>query len=264
MPHYMMADLDAVHLIDGLLAELKIDTGLPLMVHASFKRASQAGYRAESVAARLAERLAGAALLMPAMSWRKVTPENPFFDELETPSITGILSEIFRRDVATMRSLHPTHSVAGFGPRSADMLATHHIGATTCSDLSPFGKLIAQNGQVLLFDLGIRYCTLMHHFEEKFAPDIYLEAPETTTTYRCRRRDGVTLEVMSRRHRRIKRNFWRFGKELDARGKLNTWQNRGIACSAFKARDLSDIMAEQLRRDPRALLAEPNDPLSHY
>ena len=62
--------------------------------------------------------LSGGTLVMPTMTWRTVTPDRPVWDELATPSHTGVLTEVFRTRYATARSIHPTHSVAACGPRT--------------------------------------------------------------------------------------------------------------------------------------------------
>ncbi|HVI62949.1 MAG TPA: AAC(3) family N-acetyltransferase, partial [Bradyrhizobium sp.] len=87
-----------------------------LVVHSAIAPLSRRGLRAEAIIEALIEYMRGGNLLMPTMTWRTVTPEQPHWDELETPSHTGVLTEIFRTRYASGRSIHPTHSVAGLGP----------------------------------------------------------------------------------------------------------------------------------------------------
>src|SRR6185295_12382366 len=82
-----------------------------LVVHSAIASLSRQGFRAERMIDALIHHMRGGNLLMPAMTWRTVTPEKPQWDELATPSITGVLSEIFRTRYASTRSIHPTHSV---------------------------------------------------------------------------------------------------------------------------------------------------------
>src|SRR5258708_4367335 len=150
---------DAVH---SMLESAGVPRDGVLVVHSAFHRLSRAGYRAESFVAAFAEYMAPGTLLMPTMSWRSVNPENPIFDELETPGITGILSEIFRTRYAARRSLHPTHSVAGLGRHLDRLLASHHLDDTPCSARSPWGLLDDFDGHVLLIGIGMQPCTLCH------------------------------------------------------------------------------------------------------
>src|SRR5579872_3942206 len=87
-----------------------------LVVHSAIAILSRQGFTADGIIMALLEHMSAGNLFMPTMTWRTVTPENPVWDEVNTPSHTGILSEIFRTRYAIGRSIHPTHSVAGRGP----------------------------------------------------------------------------------------------------------------------------------------------------
>src|SRR5205823_3990184 len=92
-----------------------------LLVHSSFKTLGREGHQPVGILQALREYLAQGTLLLPTMSWRYVKPASPVFDELQTPSNTGFLSELFRTRYATARSLHPTHSVAACGKLAEDL-----------------------------------------------------------------------------------------------------------------------------------------------
>src|SRR6185437_15742021 len=126
--------------VRGLLKEARIPAEGVLFVHCSFRRFHAHGFEVDRfIEALLAERRGGT-LVMPAMSWRIVTPANPVFDELATPSHVGILAERFRTRFASHRSLHPTHSVAALGRRAAALTSGHHLDNTPCSLNSPYGR----------------------------------------------------------------------------------------------------------------------------
>jgi aminoglycoside 3-N-acetyltransferase len=83
-----------------------------------------------------------------------------------TPSQVGLMSEVFRRMPSVTRSLHPTHSVAGWGKHATDLLSTHHEG-TAFGENSPFFKL--QNFGGIVVGLGVRLnrgFTILHVAEE--------------------------------------------------------------------------------------------------
>ncbi len=107
---------------------------------------------------------------MPTMTWRTVTPDSPDFDELATPSHTGILTEIFRTTMAQARSLHPTHSVAGCGANVSSILGGHHLDDTPCAANSPYGRMRRFDAWVLLLGVGLEKCTAIHHAEEMVDP----------------------------------------------------------------------------------------------
>ena len=59
-------------------------------------------------------------LVLPALSYDEIGPDQPRFDVLRTKSCVGLIPETFRTMPGVRRSLHPTHSVAAWGrwPRS--------------------------------------------------------------------------------------------------------------------------------------------------
>jgi aminoglycoside 3-N-acetyltransferase len=228
-----------------------------LLVHSAFKRLSDAGFEPEPVLEALAEYMGDGTLLLPAMSWRAVTPASPTFDARTTPAITGILSESFRQRLATHRSLHPTHSFAGRGRLAGALLGTHHLDTTPCSDNSPFGLLGPQGGHVLLLGVEMDSCTLVHHLEERFNPDRYLR-PEIEK-YSCTDLAGRTLPVRTRRHFKLMRNFWQFEDRLAERGGVARATLGATQASAFAAAAMVEVISERLQRDSDGTLARPGE-----
>src|SRR5262245_66503619 len=66
-----------------------------LVVHSAIAPLSRRGLRAEAMIEALIDYMRGGNLLMSTMTWRTVTREQPRWDELETPSHVGVLSELF-------------------------------------------------------------------------------------------------------------------------------------------------------------------------
>jgi aminoglycoside 3-N-acetyltransferase len=227
-----------------------------LVVHSAFRNLGHQGYRVESFLDALLERLGPrATLLMPTMSWRIVTPSNPVFDELATPSHVGIVPETFRVAYATARSLHPTHSVAGVGPAAATLLARHHVDDTPVSANSPYGLMRDYDAWVLLLGVNFERVTAIHHAEEVIAPEIYLYPPHQAETYECRDRYGKSVTVKLRRHYRLNRNFPQFEPRLADRGRLVSGDLAGTRWMLVSVRDLlRDVFAVLIER-PDAIIA---------
>lgn len=228
-----------------------------LLVHSAFKRLSKAGYNPSDFTADLVDYMAPGTLLMPAMSWRSVNPDNPIFDELETPGITGILSETFRKKFASHRSLHPTHSVSGCGRLAESLLQSHHLDDTPCSKNSPFGLLSDHNAYVLLVGVGFERCTLIHHVEELMAPDLYLRPFRDREEYVCRDRQGNEINVFVRRHYKLVRDFYQFEAPLIENGNMKFRLLGEVSFKFFAAKDLVELVSETLRNFPGAILASP-------
>lgn len=252
----MVGDPSTKENVAHLLAALGISRDGVLLVHSSFKGLSRAGYRAESVLYEMVEYMTPGTLLMPTMSWRTVNPSNPVFDELTTPSITGILTEMFRTQYATRRSLHPTHSVAARGSLTDSILGFHHLDEMPCSDRSPWGLLDDYDAYVLLIGVEMDSCTLIHHVEQAMAPKLYLCPPETREWYVCRDRHGREVEMYTRRTLRLPRNFWQFQELLAADGLLRVMTVDNIICQAFRAKDMVRITTEMLKKYPDAIIAK--------
>jgi aminoglycoside 3-N-acetyltransferase len=108
---------------------------------------------------------------MPALSYETVNASRPVFDVLATPSCVGALTEYFRTRPGTLRSVHPTHSVSGSGPRAADLLGEHALDRTPVGPHSPFARLPEVGGQLLFLGCGLRPNTSMHGIEEHVIPE---------------------------------------------------------------------------------------------
>lgn len=246
-------------LVAALFEGLDIPQKATVLVHSAFRRLADAGHSAPAVVDALVDRFAAGTLLMPTMSWRSVNPANPVFDELATAGITGVMSEIFRQRRATRRSLHPTHSVAGAGERTNELLGFHHLADTPCHARSPWGLLAPARGWVVLVGVGMERCTLIHHVEEMVAPDLYLNPPESRERYLCRDRQGGEFEVFTRRHRRLRRNFHIFAERLDSEGGMRFWRRDGIEAMAFRADAMVATATAMLQAAPDIILTVPTD-----
>ncbi|MEI6985426.1 MAG: AAC(3) family N-acetyltransferase [Rhodospirillaceae bacterium] len=240
----------------GTLLDLKPVTrdGI-LIVHSAFAGLSRAGLRAEAFCAALIEAMAGGTVLMPTMTWRSVNPASPVFDELGTPSHTGVLTEVYRTRHATHRSLHPTHSVAGCGPLAARLLSSHHLGTTPCPGSSPYGLIREYDTAILLLGVGMESCTAIHHAEEMIAPEIYVRPLTEAEDYVLIDRHGERHSVKTRRHRRLPRDFPKFAPLLKAAGALAEGNVHNTPWMLFSARDLYRMLFASLVKRADAILA---------
>src|SRR2546427_11228145 len=244
----------------GAVAAMLDRAGMPsdavLVVPSAFRNLGRQDYRVESFIEALLERLGPrATLLMPAMSWRIVTPSNPLFDELGTPSHVGVVPETFRLKYATARSLHPTHSVTGLGPAVGTLLGRHHVDDTPVSANSPYGLMRDYDAFVLLLGVGFERITAIHHAEEVIAPDIYLYPRHEAETYECRDRHGQSVTVRLRRHYRLNRNFQQVVGRLAERGQLLSGEVAGTRWMLTSVRNLLREVFAALVERPDTIIA---------
>lgn len=228
-----------------------------VLMHSSFKTCAHEGFGAQETLDAIINYMSPGTLMLPAMSWRYVTRENPNFDELNTPSNTGILSELFRTRYASHRSIHPTHSVCGLGREAEYLLSGHHKDMTPCSDNSPFGRLVAADGWVVMFGIGVDCCTLIHHVEEKVAIDHYLRPIREAEEYHCRTRAGDEISVKVRKHFTLPRDYWQFQDILAAHDKIKISTIGNTIVRTFRARDMVQLVAQMLNDLPDVIIARP-------
>lgn len=244
---------------DAFLPILR-DFGVPgdgvLVVHSAIGTLSRQGFRAEAMIEAFLAHMEDGNLFMPAMTWRTVLPDKPHWDELETPSHTGVLSEIFRSRYSTHRSIHPTHSVAGRGPAAATLLSRHQIDDTPVSQNSPYGLMRDYEAYVLMIGCGLETCTAIHLPEETIDVDLYVRLPETAAVYPCRDRHGTVHQVTARRHYSLSRDFPKFSAPLQREGTLTTGQILGCPYTLVSLRALLRHIFAAMIANPRATLKD--------
>jgi aminoglycoside 3-N-acetyltransferase len=119
-------------------------------------------------------------------------------DIARTPSRMGMLTEVFRRQKGTLRSVHPTHPVLARGAKASTMLADHSRATTPCGAHSPFAKLLEEHGQILLLGTDIEAMTFFHYLEERFE-DALKPSPFTSEVFEIPVKNDVeTVTVKTR------------------------------------------------------------------
>jgi aminoglycoside 3-N-acetyltransferase len=227
-----------------------------LIVHSAIATLSRQGFRAEGMIEAFVEYMMRGNVFMPTMTWRTVLPDKPIWDEIATPSHTGVLSEIFRTQYATARSIHPTHSAAGLGPAAKALLSRHHIGTTPVSENSPYGLMRDYDAYVLMIGCGLETCTAIHLPEETIALDLYVRPYDTGALYQCRDRHGIVHEVWARRHWSLNRDFPKFSAPLAAQDLLRTGEILSCSYTIVSLRALLRHVFASLIANPRATLGE--------
>lgn len=245
-------------LTDACFDALDLPRGGVVLIHSAFRSLADGGHSPYAVVDAMAAAMAGGTLLMPTMSWRAVNAANPVFDELTTPSSTGVLTELFRLRHATARSLHPTHSVAGAGVAARDLLGAAPQD-TPCHDGGAWALLAETGAHILLLGVGMASCTLIHRAEEIVAPDLYIDPPARAETYLCRSRSGAEITVPTRRHRRLRRNFHIFRDRLETLGGVRRYCDGAIEAQAFRADAMLTTAVDMLRAQPDIILTTPTD-----
>jgi aminoglycoside 3-N-acetyltransferase len=216
------------------LATLGIASGDTVLVHSSFDAFGGFKGKPSDVIAALMDAVGPAGtLLMPtlpftgtAVAWVK---DHPVFDAARTPSRMGLVTELFRRSPAVVRSVHPTHPVAAWGRDAAAMIAGHHLAGTPCGTGSPFARLLERRGKILLLGADISSLTFFHLTEELLEPQLPV-SPFTQETFHLasKQKDGTVVATDTRLYEPAvsrRRNLYKLVPELKQR---NAWREKRV------------------------------------
>lgn len=155
--------------ISDSLRDLGISEGDALLVHSSLSSFGHVQGGADTVIMALEESVGeSGALLMPSFpsgSEYELVRKDMVFDVCKTPSEMGAITEYFRKMERVKRSLHPTHSLAGWGSKSKQILEGHEKCIVSCGPASPFEKFCCQRGKILLIGVDHRVNTTLHYIE---------------------------------------------------------------------------------------------------
>lgn len=100
-----------------------------------------------------------------------------------SPSMMGMVSEVFRRSAGVRRSLNATHPILAWGRDAESFLADHEKTEFPCGPESPFPRLLARDAMVIGFDAPY-YTFTFHMLAEHLLADtlpVPLYAPEVLT-----------------------------------------------------------------------------------
>ncbi len=164
------------------LHELGLQNGDVVMVHSSMK-ALGTKRRPEEIINDIQSALGEeGTLLMPALTYESVTPENPVFDSDRTEPCIGLLPLVFWKMPDVLRSVNPTHSVCARGRLAHTMTAGHIMDDTAVGPHSPFMLLPKFKGKLLFIGDILNSCTFMHGIENIVKPPYLRKTSDTEYT----------------------------------------------------------------------------------
>ena len=137
-----------------------------ILVHSSMKSIGEVEGRADTVIDALIEYFKDGLLLLPTHTWKNINEDNPVYDPAVTPSCVGILTNLFLKRDGVIRSLHPTHSMAGIGVSAKEYLAGEEYNNTPCTPGGCYDRLKDCGGKILLIGVGNERNTYIHSVEE--------------------------------------------------------------------------------------------------
>ena len=137
-----------------------------ILIHSSMKAIGAVDGGADTVLDAWMEYFKDGLLLLPTHTWKTVNADNPVYNPYTTPSCVGLLTNMFMKRDGVIRSLHPTHSMSGYGKNAAEYLAGEEYNNTPCTPGGCYDRLKEVGSKVLLVGVGHERNTYIHSVEE--------------------------------------------------------------------------------------------------
>ena len=234
-------------IINGL-RKLGLGKGDLVTLHSSLKSLGHVEGGGHAVIRALLETIGPqGTILMPAFSFPLKSQDEPIFDVDETPSCVGLISELFRREYATHRSIHLSHSYAAAGPLAPE-LTVHRLDITPCGEDSPLGKFMRRDGKILLLGVGYNSCTAFHVVEEQ------MKAPYMRFQVNPKAKYRINGEVFPLPSKIIERtfsyDFTVMESEFRAQGVIQEGKIGEASATMMSGRSFMECVKRRLENDP--------------
>ena len=214
----LRSPLSEIQLLQVLVNDLGISKGDTVFVHSSIDQLNL-GFPFYRVLPLL-EDLVGAdgTLLFPTyprLSSYEFLRRGEIFDIRKSPSYTGILSEVVRRQPNAVRSLHPTKSVCAIGLAAQELTWDHHKSPYPYDACSPYYRITEFGGKIVGLGVSTANLSFVHcvddALKEHFPVQPY-HAQLFAATCINAAGDKVTVETYAHDLRKMNHNIPRFMK----------------------------------------------------
>lgn len=238
-----------------------------VLLHSSMKAIGEVEGGADTVLDALMEYFSEGLLLLPTHTWAQMGAAHPLFDPLTEESCVGLLTNLFRKREGVVRSLHPTHSLAGYGKHASEYLSGEEYCNTPCTPGGCYDRLKEVGGRILLAGVGHERNTYIHSVEEVLnVPNRLTDKP---MEFYVKLPDGQNRKVYMRRHYNemqphISEDFVKLEQafyDKKAAKKVRFGNADSILCDA---RGVFEITRHVLAKDPECLVTNPEIPKERW
>lgn len=199
-------------LCDELRDGLGLRVGDHILVHSSLSSIGWVEGGADSVIDALLQSVGELGTVVFPTLTGSITdsPETPpHFDARNSVCWTGKIPETARLRSDAIRSLHPTHSVVAFGGYASWFTSGHELVQSPCGYGSPYDKLAAVGGKILLIGVTQQCNTSYHHAEEVAGAPIVLQDRKMDITL-------TDLQGFPHTMRDTALHKWHYSRDYDA------------------------------------------------
>jgi len=232
--------------IASTIRSLGVKQGDLMIVHSSYKSLGEVAGGPLAVAQALVDSVSpGGSLFVPTFNYG-----NDPFDPATAPSYDGVTTEFVRKLPGAIRSLHPTHPIAGIGPDAPELLRDHDK-AHAFGVGSPCYRLYEGNAWVLL--VGVNHnANSVAHVAEEILDMPYLDRRRTARVVTANGMVEVTLR------RPGCSDAWDpvLDPPLRNAGAITEGRLGNARLLLMRSRDVVKVASDLLRRNPEALLCD--------
>lgn len=233
------------------LAQMGLKTTDAMMVHSSMKSLGDVTGGADTVVDAFMEYFSEGLFMTPTHTWAQMSEEYNVFDPETEPACVGIIPNIFRTREGVVRSLHPTHSIAAYGPMAAEYVKGEENLTTPCQPGGCWERLRKVNAKILLVGVTHTRNTFIHAVEEVF--DVAERLTAEPTVFYIKMPDGSLKEVAMYRHYnrilehisesydKMKAGYFKIG----AAKKVRLGDAECILCDANRMCDVTEAILKQ-------------------
>ncbi len=243
-------------LIRGFKA-LKIEYGDVIFVHSSLSSLGYVVNGVNTVINALLEVVGDeGTIIMPTFTGSiKDCLENPPFFKYDEPCWTGVIPENFRRRGDSIRSLHPTHSVASIGSKAYTIVKGHEDSLSPCGDGTPYIQLYRLNGKIMFLGVDLA-CNTFFHTVEELADVPYHLQPEPVKVKIEDRNCRVLRREMYLHAYGTPRRFREAERFLMEEDIIRIGMIGRAEVRIIDAREMLDVTIKKLRENPLFLVDE--------
>ena len=236
--------------IYGGLRGLGVESGASLVVHSSLSSLGRVDGGADVVVDALLDAVGPKGTVMMPTFTRYDEP----YDPDSSPSTTGAITEAFRKRRPTVRSPHPTKSVAAIGPDATSLVEEHDLG-NSIGPRSPIHRLIDErDGYILL--LGVNHTkNSALHVAERLADLPYRDQIAET----MRRQSDGSIETVEVNQVHCSRGFGVVESTAERLGIGRTGLIGDATARLLDGEALLSLVVELLEEQPALLLCDVPD-----
>ena len=228
-----------------------------ILIHSSMKSIGEVEGGADTVLDTWIEFFKDGLLLLPTHTWKTVNQDNPIYNPDKTPSCVGLLTNLFLKREGVIRSLHPTHSMAGIGKNANDYLKGEEFCNTPCTPDGCYDRLRKCGGKILLVGVGHERNTFIHSVEEVL--NIPNRLSDKPMNLKIAMPDGIYKNVYVRKHYNkdqphISEDFVKLNDAFIACKAVKKVQFGQAECLLCDAKKVFEVVRHILAPDPEGIV----------